>query len=220
MRIISNPDVSICSFNHCLIAENTPVHLRLAHIVKHYGLDGLGSSPIGARFSAPVQTGLGSHPASCTVGTMFLSRGQSGQCVALTNHPDLALGLRKNRALPLLPLWAFMARSRVIFTFTHCEGCFVSQMAGFRTFRHLITKAYLILIHIPSVCVLTASSDSTSVCLRCYINSDLLTVNCVLAHEWQISPNFLLVNFPESLNFLFYIFLCLIFFIAYVFVSS
>jgi len=93
-------------------------------------------------------------------------------------------------------------------------------MVGFHTSRHLITEAYLILTLIPSVCLLTATSDSTSVCLRCDINSDLLTVNCVLAHEKQISPNFLLVDFPESLNFVFYIFLCLIFFFACVFISS
>jgi hypothetical protein len=26
-------------------------------------------TPVGARFSAPVQTGPGAHPASCTIGT-------------------------------------------------------------------------------------------------------------------------------------------------------
>ena len=35
-----------------------------------YGLDGPGiESWWGARFSAPVETGLGAHPASCTMGT-------------------------------------------------------------------------------------------------------------------------------------------------------
>ena len=35
-----------------------------------YGLDGPVTEPRwGARISAPVQTGPGSHPASCTVGT-------------------------------------------------------------------------------------------------------------------------------------------------------
>jgi hypothetical protein len=38
-------------------------------IATDYGLDGLGiESPWGARFSAPVQTGPGAHPASCTMG--------------------------------------------------------------------------------------------------------------------------------------------------------
>jgi hypothetical protein len=39
-------------------------------IATRYGLDGPGiESPWGARFSAPVQTGSGAHPASCTTGT-------------------------------------------------------------------------------------------------------------------------------------------------------
>jgi hypothetical protein len=39
-------------------------------IATRYGLDGPGiESRWGARFSAPVQTGPGAHPASCTMGT-------------------------------------------------------------------------------------------------------------------------------------------------------
>ena len=39
-------------------------------IATGYGLDGTGiESRWGARFSAPVQTGPGAHPASCTIGT-------------------------------------------------------------------------------------------------------------------------------------------------------
>jgi len=35
-----------------------------------YGLNGPGDRiPVGVRFSAPVQTGPGPHPASCTMGT-------------------------------------------------------------------------------------------------------------------------------------------------------
>ena len=35
-----------------------------------------GSNPSGGgEFSAPVQTGPGAHPASCTMGTVSLSRG-------------------------------------------------------------------------------------------------------------------------------------------------
>jgi len=32
---------------------------------------------IGARLSAPFQTGPGAHPTSCTMGTGFLSRGKA-----------------------------------------------------------------------------------------------------------------------------------------------
>jgi hypothetical protein len=39
--------------------------------------------------------------------------------VVLTTHPQLAPGSRMSRAIPLLPLWAFMACYREIFTFTY-----------------------------------------------------------------------------------------------------
>jgi len=44
---------------------------------------------MGARFSAPVQTGPGAHPASCTMGTVFFPGVKSGQDVTLTPHPLL-----------------------------------------------------------------------------------------------------------------------------------
>jgi len=41
-------------------------------IATGYGLDGSGiESRWGARFSAPVQTGPGAHPVSCTMGTGY-----------------------------------------------------------------------------------------------------------------------------------------------------
>jgi len=38
-------------------------------IASGYRLDGPGLNPSGARFSAPVKTGPGAHPASCMMGT-------------------------------------------------------------------------------------------------------------------------------------------------------
>ena len=38
--------------------------------------------------------------------------------MTLTTHPIHRRGLRKSRTIPLLPLWAFVACSRVTFTFT------------------------------------------------------------------------------------------------------
>ena len=39
-------------------------------IATRYGLEGSGDRiPVGARFSAPIQTGSEAHPASCTSGT-------------------------------------------------------------------------------------------------------------------------------------------------------
>ena len=62
--------------------------------------------PMGARFSAPVQTGPGAHPASCTMGTGSFPGVKSGWGVTLTPHPLLVSWSRKSRAIPLLPLWA------------------------------------------------------------------------------------------------------------------
>ena len=57
-------------------------------IATDYGLDGPGiESRWGARFSAPVQTGHGAHPASCTMGTGSFTGVKSGRGVTLTPHP-------------------------------------------------------------------------------------------------------------------------------------
>jgi len=59
-------------------------------IATGYGLDGPGiESQWGARFSAPVHTGPGAHPAFCTMGTGSLPGVKSGRGVTLTPHPLL-----------------------------------------------------------------------------------------------------------------------------------
>ena len=45
--------------------------------------------PVGARFSAPVQTGPGAHPAPCTMGTGSFPGVNCGRGVTLTPHPLL-----------------------------------------------------------------------------------------------------------------------------------
>jgi len=50
---------------------------------------------MGVRFSAPIHTSPGAHPASCTIGIGSLSQGQSSQDVALTTHLYLARRLKK-----------------------------------------------------------------------------------------------------------------------------
>ena len=82
-----------------------------------------------ARFFAPVQTGPGAQPASCTMGTWSFLGVKSGGCVTLTPHPLLVPWSRKSRAIPVLPLWpvqpvqSFSACTRVhcIFTLLHCH---------------------------------------------------------------------------------------------------
>jgi len=54
-----------------------------------YGLGGSGIESRrggGAGFSAPAQTGPGSHPASCTIGTGSFPVVKSGRGVTLTPH--------------------------------------------------------------------------------------------------------------------------------------
>jgi len=55
------------------------------------------------RFSAPVQTSSGAHPASCTIGTGSFPGVKSGQGVTLTPHPLLVPWSWKGRAIPVLP---------------------------------------------------------------------------------------------------------------------
>jgi len=59
--------------------------------------------PVGARFSAPVQTGPRAHPSSCTMGTGSSLGVKSGRGVTLTPHPFLVLWSCMSRAIPLLP---------------------------------------------------------------------------------------------------------------------
>jgi hypothetical protein len=61
--------------------------------------------PVGARFSAPVQTGPGTHPATCTMGAGSFLGLKSGRGVTLTSHP-LLVPWSNSRAIRLLPIWA------------------------------------------------------------------------------------------------------------------
>ena len=90
----------------------TPYHSKggpgsVDGIATGYGAGRSGDRiPVGARFSASVQTGPGAHPAFCTMGTGSFPGVKSGRGVTLTPHPLLVSWSRKVRAIPLLPLWA------------------------------------------------------------------------------------------------------------------
>ena len=71
-----------------------------------------GSNPVGERdisLLQIIQTGSGAHLAFCSMGTGFLPRGQSRRGGRLTTHIHLVPRLRMSGAVPLLPLYAFMA---------------------------------------------------------------------------------------------------------------
>jgi hypothetical protein len=64
---------------------------------------------VGARFYAPVQTGPGAHPASCTMATGAFPGVESGRGVTLTPLPLLVPRSKNGVGLiPLLPLRAFV----------------------------------------------------------------------------------------------------------------
>ena len=65
-----------------------------------------GSNPGGARYSAPVQTGPGAHPASYTMGTVSFPGVKYGRGVLLTTQPLPVPWSWKRKAKPLPTLWA------------------------------------------------------------------------------------------------------------------
>ena len=58
---------------------------------------------MGARFSAPVQTAPGAHPASCTMGTGSFLGVKSGRGVTLTPHPLLVPLVMKEQSYTSTP---------------------------------------------------------------------------------------------------------------------
>ena len=78
--------------------------------------------PVAAIISAPVHTGPGAHPASCTMDTGSFPGVKSVRGVTLTPHPLLVPWSRKSRAIPLLflcairPVQSLSACTRVHFT--------------------------------------------------------------------------------------------------------
>ena len=102
-----NVNTLFCGSDDWLLVQMASGPGSSVGIVTGYELDGPGiESRWGARFSAPVQTGPGAHPASCTMGTRSFPGVKSGRGVTLTPHPLLVPWSRKGSAIPLLPLWA------------------------------------------------------------------------------------------------------------------
>jgi hypothetical protein len=73
-------------------------------IAPGYGLDGPGiESRWEKRFSTPVQTGPGAHPASCTMGTRSFPGVKNGRGVTLTLHPLLVPLVKKEYSYTSTP---------------------------------------------------------------------------------------------------------------------
>ena len=81
------PLLSVCAFETCYMANWAGQRSRYSDCLR------AGQSrdriPVGARFSAPVQTGPEAHPASCTMGTGCFPGVRCARGVSLTPHPRL-----------------------------------------------------------------------------------------------------------------------------------
>jgi hypothetical protein len=86
--------LSIAEFMECILYLGS--RDSSVGIATRYGLEGTGSNPGEAKFSAPIQTGSGAHPASCTMGTGSFMGVKAAGGVMLTTHPLLVPRLRKS----------------------------------------------------------------------------------------------------------------------------
>jgi len=134
-----------------------------------------------ARFSTPVQTGPGAHPASCKMGTGSFLGVKSGQGVTLTPHPLLVSWSRNSRAILLLPLWAVRpVQSLSACTRVHCTF-----------FHHSLTLTCVLIPSLFPVFVLVKKKkqgQTTSQIL--YANSSqicifLIVAPCILVESLQ-----------------------------------
>ena len=146
-------DMEILTLTSILIFQTQCCILTL-HITEQigYGLDVPGiESRWGRRFSAPVQTGPGAQPASCTMGTGSFLEVKSGRGVTLTPHPVLVPWSWKGTALPLLPPWAVRpvqsrsACTRVHFYYSRSDRRHVSYRMWNRDLIYLTHLLQLIL---------------------------------------------------------------------------
>ena len=105
----------------------------LVSIATRYGLDAPGIESRCEQISAFVQTDPVAHPVSCTIGTGRKAVG------ALRSPPTPSSAEVKTREELYLyaPLWAFMACSRVNFTFTFTlPPCYPTSTREFRLSKH------------------------------------------------------------------------------------
>jgi len=105
---------------------------------------------VGARFSAPVQTGPGAHPASCTMCTRSSPGVKSGRDVTLCPHPLLDPWSRKNRAIPLPPFGPY-ALNRASVTVQGCTlplPLYIKNVTAPRLkFARASSVCYLYILH-------------------------------------------------------------------------
>jgi len=75
-----------------------------------------------ARFSAPVQTGLGAHTTRCTMVISSLSRGKSDRSVGLTTDPHQTPKLKKHYSYTITlsgPSWLLYGELHIYCMFSY-----------------------------------------------------------------------------------------------------
>ena len=118
------------------VSKTTVPSYRSVVIATRYGLDGPGiESRWGVRFSTPVQTGPGAHPAFCTVGTGSFPGVKRPGCGA--DHPPSSKYRGHERVglylySPSGPRWLVIERTFTFFTFT------ASSYSGSYSLRRLL----------------------------------------------------------------------------------
>ena len=104
-------------------------------------MDGPGiESRCEARFSAPVQTGPGAYPASCTMDTGSFPGVKNGRDVTLTPQPLLVPWSWKSRAIRLLLLWAV----RPVQSLSACTRVHITLSLPFYADSFLKSISYLV----------------------------------------------------------------------------
>ena len=99
------------------------------------------------RFYAPVQTGPGVHPASCTTRTRFYPEVKRPECGVYHPTPSSAEVKERIELYFYSPFWAFVACFRVKFTFTFTFKSYVpaykmvrnSETLSLKKTRHAVT---------------------------------------------------------------------------------
>jgi hypothetical protein len=144
-------------------------------IANGYGLDGPGiESRWKARFSAPVHTGPGAQPASCTMGTGSFPGVKSGRGVTLTPHPLLVPWSWKSSTIPLLPLSAIRpvhslsACTRV--HFNHYHPPTVYTLITYRSFSSYIYFISLLFFHKLQIAITVLTHYVTAITWSCLLH--------------------------------------------------
>jgi hypothetical protein len=86
--VVASVNLNVALLWRRLVGPWTTFRLRGVLVPVSYGQNGPGiESREGGRFSAPVQTDPGTHPAPCTMGTGSFPGVESGRGLTLTPHP-------------------------------------------------------------------------------------------------------------------------------------